>query len=258
MRSREKADATGAGSFSERERERERERSACPIRTRTRGVASTFDLTLSLWKRDVRSDSTFGTTIRPRERGVRSRRAARVSLSVSTVVSGPIRNVDHSNDSHSPCHYRRLSIVTRLDTLLDHSPKPARIHDGSSSSAVSRVRRPRSRISQRRSARVRVCAPLPCARAASAVAWSRACPQHTASICVSLLVTRSFQVRFGLWTVQTMKHGPWLSRTRSIVFARNRLHHSQNTNGIINRYCRWTLSRAETTFRSCRARRSQS
>ena len=55
-------------------------------------------------------------------------------------------------------------------------------------------------------------------------------PQPTGAICVSFSVSRSFTVRFGLLPVPTMKRGPWLSRTRSIVQSPAPSHPFSNAN----------------------------
>ena len=59
-------------------------------------------------------------------------------------------------------------------------------------------------------------------------------------------ITLSFQAPdsdFG--KAQKMEHGPWLSRTLSIVLVRHRLNHSQTcTEFCKSKACRWTLGGA--------------
>ena len=70
----------------------------------------------------------------------------------------------------------------------------------------------------------------------------------------SLLVTRSFQVRFGRSRVQKMEHGPWLSRTLSIVQSPTPVQPISNTNGIL-RIAYLSLDVARRLFAARRARR---
>ena len=58
---------------------------------------------------------------------------------------------------------------------------------------------------------------------------ARNLPPTTGAICVSLS-TRNALVSSPIWTIESPNesHGPWLSRTPSIAFARHCLTHSQN------------------------------